>query len=188
MKAVKPRYKKILVNGLSGRVMQVSGQSSKEILAVYGHHASLERFAPLSLAMADYGNVTTPDLPGFGGMDSFYKIGMTATIENFADYLATFIKLHYKEKRITIVGFSFGFLVVTNMLSRYPDIAKKVDLVVSVVGFTSAKEFRFTPFSKTTISAVSKIYRRKLPSYFARYVLLNSLSMNLVYGIWGRTS
>ena len=78
----------------------------------------LERWWGLVQNFNEYGAVTMPDLPGFGGMDSFYTIGRRPTIDAFADYLAAFIKLRYKRKRITIVGISFGFLVATRMPSK----------------------------------------------------------------------
>lgn len=135
------------MNGLQGRMMRLpaaKGGSAREFLVVYGHHAKLERWWGLMQNFNQFGNVTMPDLPGFGGMDSFYKIGKKPTIDNLADYLASFIKLRYKRRRITIVGISFGFVVATRMLQRYPELAKKVDLIISCVGFAHYDDFTFT--------------------------------------------
>lgn len=92
--------RRININGLSGRVLTIpktnKSQKDVEILLVYGMHSSLERWYTLANALSQFGNVTMPDLPGHGGMDSFYKIKMEPTLDNFGDYLATFIKLHYK--------------------------------------------------------------------------------------------
>src|SRR5581483_611837 len=103
------------INKLEGRMLYAPSTSSaqRNILLVYGHHAMLERWWSLVQNLTEYGNVTMPDLPGFGGMDSFYKIGRKPTIDDFADYLAAFIKLRFRRKRITIVAISFGFIVVT---------------------------------------------------------------------------
>ncbi len=87
------------INGLEGRMMRVPAASAKkdrEILLVYGHHAMIERWWGLVENLYEYGNVTMPDLPGFGDMDSFYKINRRPDIDAFADYLAAFIKLRYK--------------------------------------------------------------------------------------------
>jgi pimeloyl-ACP methyl ester carboxylesterase len=135
------------MNGLQGRMMRLPAQkpgSTREFLVVYGHHAKLERWWGLMQNFNQFGNVTMPDLPGFGGMDSFYKIGKKPTIDNLADYLASFIKLRYKRRRLTIVGISFGFVVATRMLQRYPELAKKVDLIISCVGFAHYDDFTFT--------------------------------------------
>jgi pimeloyl-ACP methyl ester carboxylesterase len=135
------------MNGLQGRMMHLPAAkpgNNKEILVVYGHHAKLERWWGLVQNFNQYGNVTMPDLPGFGGMDSFYKIGQKPTIDNLADYLASFIKLRYKRRRVMIFGISFGFVIATRMLQRYPELAKKVELVVSCVGFAHHEDFTFS--------------------------------------------
>lgn len=125
------------MNGLSGRVLSLDAPKGKkrEILMIYGMHASLERMFGLAESANEYGAVTMPDLPGFGGMDSFYTIGMKPTIDTLADYLASFIKLRYKKRKITIIGMSLGFVIVTRMLQRYPHLVKQVDLLISIVGF-----------------------------------------------------
>lgn len=135
------------MNGLQGRMLRLpslKATNNREILVVYGHHAKLERWWGLVQNFAEYGTVTMPDLPGFGGMDSFYKIGQKPTLDKLADYLASFIKLRYKRRRISIVGISFGFVVATRMLQRYPELAKKTDVVISCVGFAHYDDFTFT--------------------------------------------
>ena len=135
------------MNGLMGRMLHLPAarpNMTRELLVVYGHHAKLERWWGLIQNFNAFGNVTMPDLPGFGGMDSFYKIGQKPTLDNLADYLASFIKLRYKRRHLTLVGISFGFVVATRMLQRYPELAKKVDLVVSCVGFAHHDDFLFS--------------------------------------------
>ncbi len=114
---------------------------NREILLVYGHHASLERVYGFAEYLNRYGAVTVPDLPGFGGMDSFYRIGREPTIDAMADYLASFIKLQYKKRRLTIIGMSFSVPVITRMLQKYPSIAKRVNLFISYVGFVHRDDF-----------------------------------------------
>src|SRR5438105_4219930 len=91
------------INGLQGRMLRrpSTTKKSREILLIYGHHAVIERWWGLVENLAQYGNVTVPDLPGFGGMQSFYKINTKPDIDAFADYMAAFIKLRYKQKRVT---------------------------------------------------------------------------------------
>src|ERR1700741_1092962 len=116
----------LYINGMNGRMLHIPGpaHTKREILFIYGHHSTLERWWGLVQDLNQYGTVTMPDLPGFGGMDSFYRIGQKPTIDNLADYLAAFIKMHYKKRKFTIAGLSFGFLVATRMLQRYPEMAK----------------------------------------------------------------
>ncbi len=72
------------INGMEGRMMFLPSQkkNNAEILFVYGHHSSLERWWGFAQVLSRFANVTMPDLPGFGGMDSFYKIGKHASVED----------------------------------------------------------------------------------------------------------
>ena len=162
------------INGLRGRMLRLPAPKGKdkELLVVYGHHASIERLYGLAQELNRYGAVTMPDLPGFGGMDSFYRIGKKPSLDNLADYLATFIKLRYKNKRITVMGMSLGFLIVTRMLQRYPDLAKKVDLLVSTVGFVHHDEFRFKRRNYLIFRYTSSFFSNWLPALFLKYVVL----------------
>jgi pimeloyl-ACP methyl ester carboxylesterase len=171
------------MNGLQGRLLLAppTGQKKRDILLVYGHHAKLERWWGLVENLRDYGTVAMPDLPGFGGMESFYKIGKQPTIDNFADYLAAFVRLRYKRRRITIVGISFGFVVATRMLQRYPDLAKKVDLFVSIVGFMHADDFLFKPSTQRTFRLVSRFFGMRFTAAVIRYVFLNGPVIKTIY-------
>ncbi len=144
------------MNGLQGRMLRLPAPPSKkrDILFVYGQHSTLERWWGLIQELNRYGSVTVPDLPGYGGMDSLYKIGKSPTFDELADYLAAFVKLRYKRGRITIVGLSIGFAVVTRMLQRYPDLAKRVDLLVSVVGLAHHDDFVLSKSRQNFMSGV----------------------------------
>lgn len=171
------------INGLQGRMMHLPAPKGKntEILFVYGHHSSLERWWGLILVLNRYAAVTMPDLPGFGGMDSFYKINKKPTIDNLADYLAAFIKLRYKHKKIVIVGMSFGFVIATRMLQRYPELTKNVKLIVSLVGFAHHDDFTFSPVRYWFYCYISKVFAHRLPAAFFRTIVLNPRVLKLAY-------
>jgi len=156
--------------------------TGREILFVYGHHSSLERWWGIAQALNRYGAVTMPDLPGFGGMDSFYTIGKKPTLDNMADYLASFIKLRYKRKKVVIVGLSFGFVVVTRMLQRCPELAQKVTLLVSVVGFAHRDDFIFSKPRYYAYLWGSRLLTHWVPASFFRYGLLNTWVLRNFYG------
>lgn len=162
------------INGLNGRMLRAPSRTKKkrEILLVYGHHSSIERMSGFVEDLTRYGNVTLPDLPGFGGMESFYKIGEKPTLDNLADYLAAFIKLRYKRKRITILGMSMGFLVTTRMLQKYPELVKKIDLLVSVVGFAHKDDFILPKRIKWPLRVAASIGSRKYPALFLKTFIL----------------
>lgn len=172
------------MNGLQGRMLRMPPPKnrSREILLIYGHHSSLERWFGLAEVLNRYGAVTMPDLPGFGGMESFYKIGQKPTIDNLADYLAAFIKMKYKNRRITIVGMSFGFVVATRMLQRFPDLVKKVDLLVSLVGFAHKDDFTFPKSRYWMYRVGTRFFGMPLASNFFRGVALHPTVLRTVYG------
>lgn len=172
------------MNGLHGRMLQLPPPQGRkrEILFVYGHHSSLERWWGLAQVLNRYGAVTMPDLPGFGGMESFYKIGQKPTIDNLADYLAAFVKMRYKRRRVTIVAMSFGFVVVTRMLQRFPDLAKKVDILVSLVGFAHKDDFIFSKPRYSMYLTLSRIFSKRIPAAFFRAVCLHPLVLRIAYG------
>lgn len=175
--------KPLNMNGLQGRMLTMPAPKNRkrEILLIYGHHSSLERWFGLTQVFNKYGAVTMPDLPGFGGMDSFYKIGQRPSLDNMADYLAAFIKLRYKRRRITIVGMSYGFVVATRMLQRFPDLAKRVDLLVSLVGFAHKDDFVEKPVAYWSYRIVASVFSKPIASHFFRTVCLHPLVLRWVY-------
>lgn len=171
------------INGMDGRMLKMpppKGQT-KEILFIYGHHSSLERWWGLTQVLNKYAGVTMPDMPGFGGMDSFYKIGKKPTIDNLADYLAAFIKMRYRRKKVIIAGMSFGFVVATRMLQRYPELSKKVTLMVSIVGFAHKDDFTFSKPRYNLYLNATRFLSRCLPALFFRHVVLHPVILRNFY-------
>ncbi len=171
------------MNGLQGRMMHLPAPKgrNREILLVYGHHSSLERWYGLAQVLNRYGAVTMPDLPGFGGMDSLYKIDKKPSIDNLADYLAAFVKMRYKHRRVTIVGMSFGFVVVTRMLQRFPDLAKKVDILVSLVGFAHKDDFTFSKRRYWAFRAGAGFFGLPIIANMFRGIALHPAVLRAVY-------
>lgn len=173
----------LFVNGLRGRMLRLKSAThpEKEVLMVYGHHASLERMFGLAEVFADYGNVTMPDLPGFGGMDAYYKIGVTPSIDTLADYLATFIKLRYRKKKVKIVAMSLGFVIATRMLQRYPELHNKVELLVSLVGFTRHDDTILSKTQTRTYWVLAHVFRHRIPAWFFYNLILHPSVIRAFY-------
>ncbi len=171
------------MNGLQGRMLHMPAPKGKEkeILFVYGHHSSLERWFGLMQNLNRYGAVTMPDLPGFGGMDSFYKIGEVASIDNLADYLAAFIKMRYKRRRVAIAGMSLGFVIATRMLQRYPELTRKVDMLISVAGFAHKDDFTFSANRMWFYRTTAWLFSSRLPALFFRHIVLNKYAIRSAY-------
>ncbi len=172
------------INGLNGRFLKIPNKTKNiNILVVYGHHSSLERMYGIVDNIADYGTVIMPDLPGFGGMDSFYKLGKTPSLDDYADYLATFIKLKFRHGRVSILGMSFGFVVVLRMLQKYPDLAKKADLLVSLVGFSDNSDFKISKKNQYLLKTMSKIFSYRFTAFLFRHIGLNKIIIGAAYRI-----
>lgn len=178
-----PFIQPLEINGLTGRVLQIPAPKNKkrEIMFIYGHHSSIERWYGVAEALNQYGRVTVPDLPGFGGMDSFYKIGMEPTIDNFADYLAAFVKLKYSRKKVTILGMSLGFVVVTRMLQRYPELVDRVNMLVSFAGFSHKDDFILSKRNMVFYRTMSSLLGRKYPAKFYKNVVLHPSLIRAAY-------
>lgn len=171
------------MNGLSGRMLKLpaKGKHRREILLIYGHHASIERMMGLAEYLSRYGSVTMPDLPGFGGMEPFYKIGQKPTLDALADYLAAFVKLRYTNRRLTIVGVSLAVPIVTRMLQKYPELVKKVDLLVSVVGFAHKNDFVFKRRNFLFFRLLASVCSRRIPALIAKHLILRPAVIKLAY-------
>jgi pimeloyl-ACP methyl ester carboxylesterase len=172
------------INGLEGRMLHLPGPkpNSKEILLLYGHHSNLERWWGVILTLNHSAAVTMPDLPGFGGMDSFYKIGKKPTLDNMADYLAAFVKMRYKRRPVIIAGMCFGFVVATRMLQRYPELSRKVIMIVSIAGLAHHDDFRFGKVRRTSYLALTRLFRHRLPAAAFRAVCLRPGVIRTFYG------
>lgn len=178
----------VYINGLHGRMLRLPPtECSREILIVYGQLYSLERIMPLAKDLNRYGGITVPDLPGFGGMQSFYRIGEKPTIDRLADYLAAIIKMRYKNRRLCIVGVGFGFVVVTRLLQKYPQLANKVDLVISVAGYAHHEDLILKRHGGSIMHAGSALLSARLPAWLARNIFLHRSIMRPWYLLFYRS-
>lgn len=171
------------INGMDGRMLRLPPPKNKkrQIFLLYGHHASLERMSGLAEVLNQYGAVTMPDLPGFGGMDSFYKINQHPTIDNYADFLASLIKLHYKRRRVTIFAMSFSVPLVVRLLQKYPELVSKVDMFVSIAGFVHREDFIWSNKMYWSLRTLASVFSRQVPSIFMKRAILTSPIIRSTY-------
>lgn len=114
---------------------------TRVFVLVYGQHASLERLEPLIAVFRQFGDVYAVDNPGFGGMEPSYKIGKYPDLHFQADHLHHFITTCLPQhKRLTIIGISYGFQIVTQLLHDFPELQPRTEHVVNMVGCLSYKE------------------------------------------------
>lgn len=166
---------RIKLGGLEGRVLRIEGPkgSKSEVLFIYGHHSSLERWQGIAELVAAKASVTMPDLPGFGGMESLYRVGKTASFDNLADWLAEFVRKTYQDRKVTVVGMSLGFVIITRMLQRHPDLTERVEKLVSLFGFADSNDFKMSQRSKILNGMAARFFSLPITSDFYRLVLLN---------------
>jgi pimeloyl-ACP methyl ester carboxylesterase len=172
------------INGLEGRMLRLPAKTKtqkREILFIYGQHSSLERWWGLAEELNKFGALTMPDMPGFGGMTSLYKIGQEASIDNLAAYLAAFIKLKFRRKKVTIAAMSLGFVVATRMLQLYPELSKNVDFMISIVGLAHHDDFIFSPSRKRFYRLVSGFFSHKIPAACFQGLFLQPFYLRRAY-------
>ena len=174
------------IDGLKGRCWRAPAiyeeMAGSTLLVAYGHHSSLERTRGLAQYMRRFGRVVIPDLPGFGGMDSFYRSGRKPTLDNYADYFKACFDTELERGRpVVLVGFSFGFLVVTKFLQKYPEYRSSVRAVVAVVGFAHRDALEFSPSRRRLYISLAKIIRTKSGSAAFRHLCLSRPVLRLVY-------
>ncbi len=181
----------ISIGGLDGRMLTLPSQSKlkKEILLLYGMHSSLERMYSNAQFHSRYGNVIMPDMPGFGGMDSFYKINREPDLDSYADYLYTFIRTYKLEKKkIRIVAMSFGFLAMTRLLQRHPELTENIEFVISFVGFGRTSDFEYPIKDRTGTKLSIKFGSTKIGSQLIKILIFNKLSLRLMFAAFRFTN
>jgi len=182
-KEVNKTIEPIEINGLKGRMLRIGAPKNNkaEILLLYGHHASLERMFGVAEALGKYAAVTMPDLPGFGGMDSFYNIHKKPSLDNFADYLYTFIKWRYKKRSVTIAATSFSFLVVTRMLDKYPEMKRQVTMIICFMGFLHKDAFILSKKMQNAGKIMGSLFSTRPLAWFARTFVLRKVFIRFAY-------
>jgi hypothetical protein len=80
-----------------------------------------------------------------------------------------------------VAAFSYGFIIFTRMLQKYPEIADRVDLLISIVGFTNQNEFSFTKKRHALYHLATSFFAHKLPAAFFRNVVLHPTILRTFY-------
>jgi pimeloyl-ACP methyl ester carboxylesterase len=151
------------------------------MIFVYGIHGSLERFYGLIHYLARFGRVVVPDLPGLGGMDTFYRIDKKPTLDNYGDFLAEFIRKELPNGKITLVGMSYGFVVITRMLVRHPELTGRVDLVVSTMGLADGRDIALHGLKRFVAESVFWIARTRPLGTIMQRIIGNPWVLKFMY-------
>lgn len=179
-----PMISPLTVQGMRGRKMVHPSRkpgAGRTIVFVYGIHGSLERFYGVINFLARFGEVVVPDLPGFGGMETFYKIGKQPTLDNYGDYVAEFLQQELPEGRITLIGLSYGFVVITRMLVRHPELHGRVDLVVSAMGLADGRDLNMKPPLRWAVETLLALGQVRALARTIQYFATRRWMLRLMY-------
>jgi pimeloyl-ACP methyl ester carboxylesterase len=91
------------------------------------------------------------------------------------------MKWRYKKRHVVIVGLSYGFLVVTRMLQRYPELTGRVEFLVSAVGFAHYNDFIFSGNRMRWYRFASRVVALPPVSFVFRYAALNPWVLRQAY-------
>jgi pimeloyl-ACP methyl ester carboxylesterase len=180
-----PMVSKFSVEGLKGRILthpSRKGSKGRTILFVYGIHGSLERFYGVVHHLANFGVIYVPDLPGFGGMESYYNIGKTPSLDAYGDYLAAVIKGYLPEDEpLTLIGLSYGFVVITRMLARHPELQPRIDLVISAMGLADGRDIKMGFPTRQAVETLLFIGRLPYLGKVLQAIITNPVTLRLTY-------
>ena len=132
--------------------------------------------------MRRFGQILIVDLPGLGGMDSFYKIGKKPTLDNYAHFLHKFLEKKLpKQQKFCLLGFSLGLMISSRLLSIYPQYQPRLKALVSVVGFLRGADLKFSRQRRFFYLLAASLVKIRPGALFFRYVIINKLFLKMFY-------
>ncbi len=141
------------------------------LVMVHGFRGDHHGFLKIAENLKEEFNIIIPDLPGFG--ESAEWPDKKHTVDNYADWLAGFIKSQNLPQKPHVVAHSFGALIVAKMVAKHPEIvADKLVLLAPIASaqFNEKGQKRIAGFAqlllKTPHGAQEKLARSKLITRF----------------------
>lgn len=176
--------KSISIMGIESRLLDIENVNyDKQFVLLGGQHTSIERMYAIAQFLGDFGSVKLIDLPGFGGVDSFRKIGKKINLDNYATYLHQFI-VKNDLKDFDFFATSFSSIVVTRMLQMYPETQKRVRRVILFVGFSSGEDFSIRQPQKTLINILITLTSNPVGANIFKFLFTNKISLWLMLKIF----
>jgi hypothetical protein len=91
--------------------------------------------------------------------------------------------MRYKRKKVTIVATGLGFAITTRMLQRFPELTKKVNLLISVGGFSHHDEFLTKPSNTLLMRYGASLFSNRFPAFALRAIALRPSLLRLTYNM-----
>ncbi|MDX1765982.1 MAG: hypothetical protein R3313_03450, partial [Candidatus Saccharimonadales bacterium] len=87
---------------------------------------------------------------------------------------------------VTVVAMSFGFIVLTRMLQKYPESRAYTKDIISVMGFGRWTDFTLSNRTRKTYIYISKLFRTKLGSWLVKTFVFNRVVLKLMFWIFSK--
>ena len=168
---------------MHGRMLHLPKQKAghdRSFVVLHGQHHSIERFYSIAQYLNQFGEVYMPDLPGFGGMDSFYAVGKHPSYDAYADYVHSVMQQCQLGRRVWLVGASFGSQVMTRTLQRHPEIQTVVEQAVAIAGLVGKRDFRVSWSFRAKLFPLIYISSTRIGAYISGAIFSNAVTSRLV--------
>lgn len=177
-------------SGLQGRLLHLPQPAKvkkpKTFVVFAGQHASLERMYSIAQLLNEFGEVYMPDLPGYGGMTSFYKIGKKPTYDNYADFVYTFLKTQKLNKDLWFFGNSFGSAVMTRLFQKHPESQKWTKQPIAFVGYGAGSNFAVSFWYRLWIGLMVNTVSTRLGAFLFEKLIFNRFSIHIMLYFFSR--
>ncbi|MDR2336919.1 MAG: alpha/beta hydrolase [Candidatus Nomurabacteria bacterium] len=108
------------------------------LLMVHGYRGEHHGMLLIADRLKLYFNIIIPDLPGFGKSSEFH--GGPHGLDNYSDFLKTFIERLKLHKKPIIVGHSFGTIVSSKFEMDFPQLTDKKLVLLSPIASRPLKK------------------------------------------------
>lgn len=124
------------VNGMNGRHVRLPSRSktNNQIVVFGGFLSSAEKHFGMLEYLRDFGEVHYIDLPGYGGMDSLYKIDEFPLCDNYGDYIFSVLKTLKSINQPIVISLGSSITFISNLLVRHPTSRKRIKRVIHIDG------------------------------------------------------
>ncbi len=143
-----------MTNPTSKQAPKVIPTEKPPLILVHGFRGSPIGLDSIAKILREHGyQVYIPAIPPFGGavkLDAY-------TPQQYADFLANYIKTHHLESPV-LIGHSMGSIVVAAMVDKYPELVNNKTILLSPIATRTAAPFRL-------VAPLSAVLPRRIIDY-----------------------
>jgi pimeloyl-ACP methyl ester carboxylesterase len=120
-----PSHHVTVANGTSVHYWSYHTDKPTTLILIHGFRGTHHGLAKIAEQLPDF-HLIVPDLPGFGESEAYSD--RPHTLEHYVETVKGLIDALNTSQPI-IVGHSFGSIVASHLVAKYPDVAKKLILI-----------------------------------------------------------